>query len=140
MTYQMPNKRPGFKEKKLSNRHLESRMQQALVKWFRYQHKVYKRLLFAIPNGGERSTVEAAIMQGEGVEPGVPDLHLAVARGGYFGLYMELKVLPNDLDPDQIDMMDRLTKQGYLCQPVYTLDQGLLCVNDYLSLPPTTTT
>lgn len=49
------------------------------------------QLLFHIPNGGERRKSEAARMKAEGVKPGVPDLFLPVARGGYHGLFIEMK-------------------------------------------------
>lgn len=55
------------------------------------QYRSLAKLLFAVPNGGSRSKVEAAIMQGEGVTPGVSDLILLVARGNYNGLCIEMK-------------------------------------------------
>ena len=48
-------------------------------------------LLFHIPNGGRRDTAEAANLKKQGVKPGVPDLFLPVARGGYHGLFIEMK-------------------------------------------------
>ena len=49
------------------------------------------QLLFHVPNGGARGKAEAARMKRQGVKAGVPDLMLPVARGGYHGLFLEMK-------------------------------------------------
>lgn len=49
------------------------------------------KLLFHVPNGGKRNAAEAARFKAMGVKAGVPDLCLPVARGGYAGLYIEMK-------------------------------------------------
>ena len=72
-------------------RHAESDLQQACVSWFRWQYPRYAKLLFAVPNGGQRSAVEAKIMSGEGVMPGVADVLLLLPSNGYHGLCMEFK-------------------------------------------------
>lgn len=46
---------------------------------------------FAIPNGGKRNVIVAQKMKAEGVRAGIPDLCLPVMRGGYGGMYIELK-------------------------------------------------
>lgn len=48
-------------------------------------------LLYAIPNGGARHKAVAGKLRAEGVKSGVPDLCLPVPRGGFHGLYIELK-------------------------------------------------
>lgn len=115
----------------------ESLMQRRCVKWFRgfAGFPALGKLLFAIPNGGERSDAEASIMAGEGVTPGVPDLCLAVARGGWYGLYMELKILPNQPTDPQREMLEKLYQQGYMTQVVYTYEQFVSLVTTYLNLP-----
>ena len=72
-------------------RHLESRLQQSCVTWFRYQYQQYTKLLIAVPNGGARSKKEAAIMKGEGVTPGVADLILFLPKGECGALGIEMK-------------------------------------------------
>ena len=49
------------------------------------------KLLFHVPNGGKRNAAEAARFKAMGVKAGVPDLCLPVPRGGYAGLYIEMK-------------------------------------------------
>ena len=63
----------------------EHNLQIACVRWFRLQYP--KHLIYAIPNGGRRNVAVAAKLKAEGVLPGVPDLHIPVAKGGFHGLY-----------------------------------------------------
>lgn len=72
-------------------RHIESRIQIQCVSWFRLQYPQFRMLLFACPNGGARSAVEAKIMKAEGVTAGVSDLILLLPRGGYNSLCIEMK-------------------------------------------------
>lgn len=72
-------------------RHLESTLQRECVKWFRGLYPDHALLLFAVPNGGGRSRIEAGIMKAEGVTAGVADLILLEARGGWGALCIEMK-------------------------------------------------
>ena len=71
-------------------------------------------LLFAIPNGGDRHPAVAAKLQAEGVQPGVPDLFLPVARHGYHGLFLEMKRTKGGVvSVYQADWHAELRAQGY---------------------------
>jgi hypothetical protein len=50
-----------------------------------------KIFLFSIPNGGKRNKIVAAKLKREGVKAGIPDLMLPYARGGWHGLFIEMK-------------------------------------------------
>ena len=78
-------------ERRARPRHKESGLQRVCVKWFRAQYPELALMLFAVPNGGARSSTEGAIMKGEGVTAGVADLILLVARGGWGALCIEMK-------------------------------------------------
>jgi hypothetical protein len=54
---------------------------------------------FAVPNGGWRSPIEAAIFKGLGTKPGIPDL-LLIHGGKTYGL--ELKSAKGKLTPAPI--------------------------------------
>jgi len=66
----------------------ESQLQSACVEWFRYQYPEPKHLIFAMPNGGKRNKITAAIMKREGVRAGVPDLCI-IAKSKIF--FIEMK-------------------------------------------------
>lgn len=72
-------------------------------------------LLMAIPNGQYR--------KGQRMEPGlragVPDLFLPVARHGYFGLWIELKVGKNTPTAQQKIWLSTLFQLGYSVAEVY---------------------
>ena len=91
----------------------ESKLQQECVFWFRAQFPHYKKLLFAIPNGGKRNIVTASILKAEGALAGVADLMLAMPRGEYHGLFIEMKHGKNDLSESQEDFKQAVQKHGY---------------------------
>lgn len=71
--------------------------------------------IHAIPNGGKRTRYEAGALIREGVRAGVPDLCLPIARGGYHGLYIEMKA-PGKIDntsKEQDSIRAEHIKDGY---------------------------
>ena len=94
----------------------EDQEQIDLVNWARMQEKKYPelRMLFHIPNGGSRGKAEAGRFRAMGVRAGVPDLCLPVPRGGWHGLYIELKRTKGGrVSADQKAWLDALREQGY---------------------------
>lgn len=65
MKYDELLKKESQKKGRSKPRHIESQIQIQMVKWFRLQYPRY--IIAAIPNGGQRSALEAKIMKGEGV-------------------------------------------------------------------------
>jgi len=95
----------------------EATEQTRLIQWARMQSGRYKELalLYHIPNGGSRHRAEAARLKAQGVQAGVPDLCLPVARGGCHGLYIELKrIQGGKISPEQTAWMEALKAQGYM--------------------------
>jgi hypothetical protein len=71
-------------------------------------------MLFAVPNGGARNGIVAKKLKAEGVRPGVPDLCLPLPRGGYHGLFIELKRQKKSrISPEQAQWIAALRGQGY---------------------------
>ncbi len=99
---------------KVKRKHPESELQIACVTWARIQYPILNRFLFAIPNGGSRSKVEAAIMKGEGVTPDVPDLFLSIpSEDGAHGFYIEMKAPGQKARPGQREWLDQARLLGY---------------------------
>lgn len=72
-------------------RHVESRIQEACVRWFRMQFPHIGNLLFSVPNGGTRFLREAVTLKKEGLVAGVSDLILLIPNGEYGALCIEVK-------------------------------------------------
>ena len=96
-------------------KHQESSEQQALFVWSKLMQAQYPELslLHAIGNGGKRNLIEAVRMKREGVKAGVSDIMLPVARNGFHGLYVELKVGKGKASNNQEWWIAETTKQGY---------------------------
>lgn len=103
-------------------------------------------LMFAIPNGGERDKRVAARLKAEGVKRGVPDICLPIPRGGFHGLYVELKRPDSDVKTasgskrrkggvtaDQTDWIARLREQGYGAASCVGFEQARETIIAYLS-------
>ncbi|WP_435633549.1 VRR-NUC domain-containing protein [Carnimonas bestiolae] len=101
----------------------EGREQTQLVNWLKgcclrgtLPAHAYK-LLYAVPNGGSRHSAEAVNLRAQGVRAGVSDLVLAMPRGGYAGLYLELKATPPHnatISDEQKKWCALVNAEGYL--------------------------
>lgn len=131
------------KRKKLG--HPEEDLQIGCVGWFRLQFPVYGKLLFAnlnslaftgehTPEGRGRYFAKLKRLKAMGLEPGVPDLTLAVRRGSYFGFYCELKIPGRYAEPHQREMMELLSNQGYYCCVAKTVEEFMAAVSFYMKL------
>ena len=95
---------------------LEHVEQCAVIQWTKLQLGKWPELalIYAVANGQLRDRRVAAKLKAEGVSPGVPDLVLPVARGGYFGMYAEMKrVRGGSLSAEQKWWRDQLIEWGY---------------------------
>ena len=118
-------------------RHQESDLQRTCVAWFRAQYPEHALMLFAVPNGGGRSRIEASIMKGEGVTAGVSDLILLEARGGYGSLCIEMKTSDKSSKqrPSQKAWQEAARKAGNLYAVIRDFEGFQAIVRDYMTLP-----
>lgn len=114
----------------------EATEQEALMQWAAVQTARFPelQLLHHIPNGGKRSAAEAAHFKALGVKPGVPDLFLPVARGGYHGLYIEMKAKGGRLSAFQKKMIAALTEQGYACAVCFAWMDAARVIMAYMDM------
>lgn len=93
---------------------IESQIQQACVRWFRYQYPHYASLLIAVPNAARRTTklittrvgskvvcVGGKRAKDEGMVAGVADILLLVQRGSCGCLGIEFKTETGRQSPEQ---------------------------------------
>ena len=90
-------------------------VQCAYFEWAR-RHPTAKRA-FAIPNGGARGKVTAAILKGEGVLAGVSDVLLPVPAHGAAGLWIEFKApgKTSATTKEQRAWLEDMRSLGYHC-------------------------
>ena len=96
----------------------EAEEQTALFQWADVMKAQYPELalMHHIPNGGSRNRTEAARLKAQGVKPGVPDICLPVPRGGYHGMYIELKRRDGGrVSKNQKEWLTGLAGMGYKC-------------------------
>ncbi len=93
----------------------EHQLQCNVIKWARLQTCVFPELalLYAIPNGEKRHPSVAVRLKKEGVKAGVPDLHLPVSRGGYLGLWIEMKTATGTVRKNQKEIHAQLRAYGH---------------------------
>jgi hypothetical protein len=120
---------------------LEGEEQAQLIERFRRQFPDVGELLIHIPNGGSRKNAfEGWRLKNQGVRAGVSDLLLPVARGGYFGLWIEFKAAPpNDaaVSDSQEKWVDEMLAQGYSAHICLGVEAAMQVLIAYLALPPT---
>lgn len=125
--------------------------QSAVIDWARKLENLYPELgmLFAVPNGaklpyvkdpksGRRYSPEAFKLRAEGLRKGVPDLCLPVARQGFCGMFVEMKVGDNKPSPEQVAYLDALAGHNYYAAVCWGADDAISSIAEYLGLPPDT--
>lgn len=112
----------------------ESQEQINLFQWANLQFcKIPElKLLFHIPNGGKRNIVTARRLKAEGVKAGVPDLFLPVPRGGFHGLFIEMKAGKNKTTEKQDVWIADLKQQGYKVVVCYGCEEAITEIKKYL--------
>ncbi|PWK30876.1 VRR-NUC domain-containing protein [Pseudomonas sp. OV226] len=114
--------------------------QAALISELRARMPKVADLIYHVPNGGHRHKSVAGKLKQQGVVAGIPDLVLTMARGGYFGLYIEFKATPpNDagVSAEQHERIRKLNEQGYLAIVCRGHFEAVEAIRDYLRLSPT---
>lgn len=113
----------------------EDAEQEALFDWAALNESTYPQLayMYHVPNGGKRDIHTALALKRRGVKPGVPDIVLPVARGGYHGLYIELKVGTNKPTAKQVEFLSYLEEAGYCTALCYGWIDARETIEAYLT-------
>lgn len=112
-------------------KHEESATQRACVEWFRMQYPKLALNLIAIPNGGSRRRVEAAIMKAEGVTAGAADLALFVPSTDAHALFIEMKSATGRQRDSQKAWQQAVEAQGYAYRICRSADEFVDIIRHY---------
>ena len=115
----------------------ESEEQQAVMKWAAAASGRWPelRLLYHVPNEGQRSMATGGRLRAEGLKSGVPDLCLPSAHGQYHGLYIEMKrTQGSKTTPEQKEWLAALEAEGYQTALCRGADAAIEIITDYLAL------
>lgn len=100
------------------------------------------RYLFAVPNGsylGREAKTRAIVMRklkAAGLKPGVPDLFLALPRGAWHGLFIEMKRRGGRTSPEQLEWCERLRRVGFAADVCEGADAARAVIRRYLAAGP----
>jgi hypothetical protein len=125
------------RKKRVKKKSPEEELQRQFVKYLR--KKLMKHGAVITANGVFENQRQGGYAMANGYHRGYPDLHIDIARGGYFGYKAEMKWGSNTTSKYQKTTIRQLRKDGYYCNPkgLYTLDDAKKDFNSYYILPPT---
>lgn len=92
------------------------------------------KLIYAVPNGiNIKSFATRVKYMQEGRVPGVPDVNIDYARGGYHGMRIEFKRdAKKKPSEDQVEAMAQLTRENYLAELHHDVEQAWQRTRMYL--------
>lgn len=108
----------------------EAQMQTTLMTWLRAQHDG-RRWSIHIPNEGKRSRVAGSVLKKQGLLPGASDILVPIARGGFHGLWFELKAYGKSPTDAQLTFLHAMSEQGYATGWSDDLDSSMYFINRY---------
>lgn len=113
----------------------EERLQTEVINWIKEKHPDarYCASLGGIYTG-PRQAIKA---KRTGYSRGFPDLQITEARGGYFGLFIEIKTIKGRATSVQKEWIDDLNLRGYHAEICKGLPAVVKCIEDYMSLAET---
>lgn len=121
----------------------ERQEQITTVTWFRLQYKKYANCLMSIPNGAflhgneKQRKRQMSALKAEGLVNGVSDLFLMASRGGYHGLFLEMKdkgKTKSSLSDAQKEHMILAREQGYAARWASGADEAIKIIDEYMKM------
>lgn len=133
---------PPAVKRRRTKRNDESRMGKNIRRWWDSICSNYglpARVLYRVPNdgvlGGDKVTrqIRGAILKDEGLRPGHPDYNFDVARNGFHGLRIELKLPGQKPRADQEEAHRVLLEQGYAVEVCRSTAEAINAITNYLA-------
>lgn len=102
--------------------------------WFDYQYPTFKKLLFAVPNGGSRNVLEAVNLKKQGVRAGVSDLILLYPCIEYPFMCIEFKAKKGTQSDEQNEFQKAVESVNGLYVIVRTFDEFKNIIVKYMTV------
>lgn len=134
-----------------ATRPMEDDEQMAVIEWaslfVRFDGEPLSEYIHHSPNGGYRAKVElrsgktvcpeGARLKKMGTKAGFPDLFLYIPRGGYCGLFIEMKVKGGSTSFEQRAIHKRMMSVGYYAAVCFGSVDTIALIKKYMALPLT---
>lgn len=119
----------------------EHHQQCAVFEWWYLVYPKYYEKMFSCPNGAflagdyKRRAGQMKKLKAEGLKPGVSDIFLMVARGGYHGLFIEMKDIgktEDDVTVPQLEHIEAAREEGYKAEYAIGAEQAIKILDKYM--------
>lgn len=117
-------------KKKPATHPSEDQEQIAVVDWC----KAMRIPVAHIPNEGKRSPQRGALMKRMGLRKGFPDLFVPMPRGGFHGLFLEMKAKGGKTTKEQEEWLSLLNENGYAVCVAVGANEGIEKIKRYVRL------
>lgn len=101
--------------------------------WIRTRPDIHP-YAFSVPNDRKTNIIMGAILKHMGLKPGVSDICVAIPRGGYHGLFIELKFGKNKATQHQLNFIENMHSKGYRALVCVGYDAARAVIEAYLAL------
>jgi hypothetical protein len=115
---------------------LERVEQAMLVKRLHLDPRTRNLFWTATAGGMYTNKRTAALMVGQGLRKGVPDLMFYEPNGTCIGLAIEMKRRPNKPSPEQLEWLSGLEARGWEARVCYSAEEAWTVICDYFDLVP----
>lgn len=89
--------------------------------------------VFHIANQRRCDPKTGAHLKRQGLRPGVPDLCIPRARGGFHALYIEMKDTKGKLTSEQLEWIKLLRSEGMCAYCCYGADNAIALIEKYMN-------
>ena len=114
----------------------ETGIQITLVEWYRMAYP--GKLISSSSHAGIKlDSRSGALAKKMGYWRGWPDLTIPYARGGFFGMYIELKIIEGVVSDHQRETLRSLRAEGYYAIVARGFDEAVREIKQYMAKPQT---
>src|SRR5690554_1565427 len=107
------------------------------IDWLRANYPQTAKRTMHIPNERKQKPIWGYILNLMGLLKGASDLFIAEARGGYHGLFIEVKTKKGRLTESQKEFLNNVYQAGYKAEVAFGADELIKIIKEYLDMAET---